>query len=106
MTPFEGKTVIVTGANSGIGEAIVVAFAHAGANTFGIARAPNTKEVARAKHPEVRWLAADVVNPDEVEEAVVGAVDETGRIDTLVNNAGLFELVSLEDSSDEMIRRQ
>jgi NAD(P)-dependent dehydrogenase (short-subunit alcohol dehydrogenase family) len=105
MSSYEGKTVIVTGANSGIGEATVVAFAQAGANAFGIARATKASDEARARHPEVRWLAADVVNPDEVETAIARAVDETGRIDTLVNNAGIFELLPLEDSSEEMIRR-
>jgi NAD(P)-dependent dehydrogenase (short-subunit alcohol dehydrogenase family) len=105
MSSYEGKTVVVTGANSGIGEATVVAFAQAGANTFGVAHVPTASDAARARHPEVRWLAADVVKPRELEDAIARAVDQTGRIDALVNNAGVYQFATLEESSEEMIRR-
>jgi NADP-dependent 3-hydroxy acid dehydrogenase YdfG len=48
---FEGKVVLVTGANSGIGEAIAVAFQQAGAQVFGLGRRKEALEAARARHP-------------------------------------------------------
>jgi NAD(P)-dependent dehydrogenase (short-subunit alcohol dehydrogenase family) len=106
MKSFEGKAVLVTGANSGIGEAAAVAFAQAGAHTFGLARRRDALETARTKHPEIRWLLADVAKPAEVKAAIASAVDEVGRLDALINNAGIFEFAPLEGSSEEMIRRQ
>src|SRR5437868_15472819 len=63
---FEGKVVLVTGANSGIGEAIAVAFQEAGATVFGIARRQEAIDEARARHPDIRWLRADVANSRDV----------------------------------------
>ena len=103
---FEGKVVLVTGANSGIGEAIAVAFQQAGAIVFGMARRQEAFEAARARHPEIHWLRADVADAKQVGAAIEGAVREAGRLDVVVNNAGLFQFAPLEQSSEELIRRQ
>jgi NAD(P)-dependent dehydrogenase (short-subunit alcohol dehydrogenase family) len=103
---FEGKVVLVTGANSGIGEAIAVAFQEAGASVVGMARRQEALEAARARHPNIRWLRADVADSKQVRAAVESAVREAGRLDVVVNNAGVFEFAPLEGSSEEMIRRQ
>ena len=103
---FEGKVVLVTGANSGIGEAIAAAFQQAGAIVFGMARRQEALEAARARHPEIHWLRADVADAKQVGAAIEGAVREAGRIDVVVNNAGVFEFAPLEQSSEEMVRRQ
>src|SRR6266850_3489280 len=103
---FEGKVVLVTGANSGIGEAIAVAFQEAGATVVGMARRQEALEAARARHPNIRWLRADVADSKQVRAAVESAVREAGRLDVVVNNAGVFEFAPLEGSSEEMIRRQ
>jgi NAD(P)-dependent dehydrogenase (short-subunit alcohol dehydrogenase family) len=103
---FMGKVVLVTGANSGIGEAIAVAFVEAGATVFGLARRPEAIDAARARHPNVRWLRADVARASEVTAAVQSLVREAGRLDVIVNNAGIFEFAPLEQSSEELIRRQ
>jgi len=102
---FEGKVVLVTGANSGIGEAIAVAFQEAGATWWGWPAA-EALEAARARHPNIRWLRADVADSKQVRAAVESAVREAGRLDVVVNNAGVFEFAPLEGSSEEMIRRQ
>jgi NAD(P)-dependent dehydrogenase (short-subunit alcohol dehydrogenase family) len=103
---YEGKVVLVTGANSGIGEAIAVAFQQAGATVFGLGRRPEALEAARARHPNIRWLRADVAKSKEVTGAVESAVREAGRLDVVVNNAGIFQFAPLEQSSEEMVRRQ
>jgi len=103
---FEGKVVLVTGANSGIGEAIAVAFENAGATVFRAGTAQEAVEAARARHPGIRWLRADVAKRAEVNAAVESLVREVGRLDVVVNNAGVFQFAPLEQSSEEMIRRQ
>ena len=103
---FEGKVVLVTGANSGIGEAIAVAFQEAGATVFGIARRQEAIEKARIRHPDIRWLRADVANSKDVSAAVASAVSEAGRLDVVVNNAGIFRFAPLDQSTEELVRSQ
>jgi len=103
---FEGKVVLVTGANSGIGEAIAVAFQEAGATVFAIARRQEALEAARARHPDIHWLRADVANAKEVSATVASAVSEAGRLDVVVNNAGVFRFAPLDQSTEELVRGQ
>ncbi|HWL86445.1 MAG TPA: SDR family oxidoreductase, partial [Polyangiaceae bacterium] len=104
MKAFEGKVVLVTGANSGIGEAAVVAFLEAGANVFAIARRKDALEAARAQHPKIHWLLADVAQEQQVQSAVETVVREAGRLDVVVNNAGGGSIATLEQSSAESVR--
>lgn len=103
---MEGKVVLVTGANSGIGEQIAEDFRAAGAVVFGVARRQETLEAARKKHPAIRWVLADVAESREIAAAVEGVVKEAGRLDVLVNNAGVFTFAPLEQASDEAVRSQ
>jgi len=101
---YAGKVVVVTGANSGIGETVAVQFEQAGAKVFGVARRKEALEAARAKHPLVSWLLADVAQASQINAALEAAVKEAGRLDVLVNNAGTFALGSVEQSAEQMIR--
>jgi NAD(P)-dependent dehydrogenase (short-subunit alcohol dehydrogenase family) len=103
---FKGKVVLVTGANSGIGEAIAIAFQEAGAAVFGITRRQEALERARARHPGIRWLRADVANSKEVSAAVESVVREAGRLDVVVNNAGGFRFAPLARSTEDLVRSQ
>jgi NAD(P)-dependent dehydrogenase (short-subunit alcohol dehydrogenase family) len=103
---FEGKVVIVTGANSGIGEASAIAFQEAGARVYGFARRKDAVGVAREKHPRIRWILADVANEAQATEGVEAVVREAGRLDIVVNNAGVGTFVPLELSAGELIRPQ
>jgi len=103
---FEGKVVLVTGATSGIGETAAVAFQEAGAKVFGVARRKETLEAARTRHPNIGWVLADVSKLDAVKAAVENVVREAGRLDVLVNNAGIFQVAPLEGSTDEHVRSQ
>ncbi len=86
------KVAIVTGASRGIGRGIALAYAEAGAHIVAAARTPETLE-ALAK--EVRGLGrralaipCDASRCEELDALVRGAMDEFGRIDVVVNNAG------------------
>ena len=103
---FEGKVVLVTGANAGIGEAAAVQFAEGGATVYGVARRKEALEAARKKHPQVRWLLADVAMRAQISTAIESAVREAGRLDVLVNNAAIFYLAPLEATTEEMARSQ
>src|SRR4051812_16603360 len=103
---YAGKVVLVTSANSGIGEATAAAFETAGATVFGVARRQDALETARARHPRIRWVLADVAKRGQVTAAIEAVVREAGRLDVLVNNAGVFHLVPLEQSTEEIVRTQ
>jgi NAD(P)-dependent dehydrogenase (short-subunit alcohol dehydrogenase family) len=102
---FEGKVVLVTGATSGIGQTAVNAFVDAGAQVFGLGRRHAAVEEARARQPNAHWLLADVVEPTQLKAAVANVIDRCGRLDVLVNNAGVVELAPIEGSSEQMMRK-
>jgi NAD(P)-dependent dehydrogenase (short-subunit alcohol dehydrogenase family) len=104
--PFEGKVVIVTGANSGIGEAAAIAFQEGGARVYGFARRKDAVAVAREKHPGIQWILADVANEAQATEGVEAVIREAGRLDIVVNNAGVGTFVPLELSVGDVIRPQ
>ena len=83
------KTVIVTGASSGIGLGIAQAFLHRGDQVVGIARDAG-RLAAVAADPAFLAVAGDVADPATAQRAVAQAVERFGAIDVLVNNAGIF----------------
>ncbi|HJU19838.1 MAG TPA: SDR family oxidoreductase [Stellaceae bacterium] len=92
--PLAGQKALVTGANSGLGEAAAIALGRAGADVVvNYVSAPDRAEAVAAeiRRAGVRALAhkADVSREDEVEAMFRQAIGEFGTIDILVNNAGL-----------------
>lgn len=83
-----GRTVIVTGATMGLGRVIATRFLEHGADVIVCARREPDEPVAAGGRQAV-FVAADVRDPEQVAAVVEHAVDRTGRIDVLVNNAGL-----------------
>ncbi|MEX3100445.1 oxidoreductase [Streptomyces sp. ST1015] len=92
---------LVTGASSGIGEATALAFVEAGFEVIGTSR--NTAKVT--PRAGVTFLDLDVSSDDSVTELVRQVIDRFGRIDVLVNNAGIGSSGATEESSLAQHRR-
>ncbi len=103
MASFDGKTVLVTGGNSGIGEAIALRFANAGAKVVITGRRADAVETTASLHRNLSGFVGDVSNPEEAALAVKQAA-VNGRLDVLVNNAGIYGATPLEGGSNETIR--
>lgn len=89
---FEGKTALVTGANGGIGQAIAKRLADEGAQVFSAQRNPGSG---------FQDVLVDLSDPSSPAKAVEAVVAETGRLDVLVNNAGMMQEAAIEDMSFE-----
>jgi NAD(P)-dependent dehydrogenase (short-subunit alcohol dehydrogenase family) len=98
------KTVLITGASSGIGEETVKRLMTAGYTVYaGARRLDRMKPLADAG---ARLLALDVTDDGSMTAAVKTVMQETGRIDVLINNAGYGSYGALEDVPPEEARRQ
>jgi NAD(P)-dependent dehydrogenase (short-subunit alcohol dehydrogenase family) len=86
---FAGATVIVTGAAAGIGLATAQAFISSGARVFGVDIDANALGHASENNSLFRGLIADVTEESAIKECIKVILDETSRIDVLVNNAGI-----------------
>ncbi len=84
---FTGRTAIITGGTKGLGRGLAVRFLAAGADVVICARRPPDEPVAAAGNEAV-FAAADVRDPEQIAGVVETAVNRTGRVDTLINNAG------------------
>ena len=101
--PFRDNVVLITGASSGIGRALSVAFAKQGAHVVLVAR--NEARLRTLKLPGEHLVApADVTKPDDVQRAINAALERFGRIDVLVNNAGKGFCGTVEQTSLEEFR--
>jgi 3-oxoacyl-[acyl-carrier protein] reductase len=90
---LEGKTAVITGSATGIGAAIAVSFAEAGANVVinyskSEAEAQATAVLCAQSGADVRIVAGDVAKDEDCRRLAAAACDAWGRIDILVNNAG------------------
>ncbi|HWE14072.1 MAG TPA: SDR family oxidoreductase [Solirubrobacteraceae bacterium] len=100
-----GKTIIVTGATMGIGEAVAHRLAADGASLILVARGRERGEALLAELGDrARFLAADVTDPTTA-DAAVEAAKEFGGVDVLVNNAGIDFTGDLLETREEDVRR-
>src|SRR5258705_9383010 len=79
------KIVLITGANGGVGPAVVKKFLAEGDRVIGVGRA-----VEGPEHPSYTGIAADLASPQEVHRAVDDAMKVSGRLDVLVHLVGSF----------------
>lgn len=104
-TPLTGRTAIVTGASSGIGRAIAETLGGAGAHVFLAGRTAEAMDASRKKIEEAGGRAsvatADMRDPDQVRTLVDEAVSASGRLDIMVNNAGLSYPASIVEGEPE-----
>ncbi len=100
---LEGKTALVTGSTSGIGQGIAEALAAAGANIVlnGLGHADDIEglraKIAGDYGVTVRYDGADMSKPDAIEAMVNKAIAEFGAIDILVNNAGIQYVAPIDE---------
>ena len=101
MTAFDlaGRTAVVTGASSGLGARFAEVLAGAGAVVYAAARRLERLEALADRVPGVRPVRCDVAQPDDCRRLVATAVTDTGRLDVLVNNAGVAGPARIEEES-------
>ena len=102
---LKNKIAIVTGSRRGIGKAIVLALAKAGAHVvvsdINLDDCNKVVEEIKAIGKEGLAVKADISNPEEVKEMVKSTVKRFGKIDILVNNAGIYMQKSLTDATEQ-----
>ncbi len=104
MFRLDGKVAVVTGASSGIGERTARTFAAVGATVVVAARRSERLESLAAEIPGIVAVTADVTDDGDCRRLVDTAVDRCGRIDVLVNNAGVSDPVPAIDEDISRFR--
>jgi NAD(P)-dependent dehydrogenase (short-subunit alcohol dehydrogenase family) len=108
MFGLDGKVAIVTGASSGLGVAFAKAFAEAGADVaLGARRVEKLEETAQLVRDAGRraiTVQTDVADPDQCQALVDAAMAELGRVDVLINNAGVGTAVPATRETPEQFR--
>src|SRR5215207_5525831 len=92
---IQSKVVLITGASGGLGRALTAAFAAEQWQVMAVARSPIEAQAG------VHSLRVDVTRSDDIERACMETIQRFGRIDALINNAGITRNVSLAELSEE-----
>jgi len=103
--PFslEGQVALVTGANTGLGQGVAVGLARAGADIVAVGRsAPDeTAELVAAAGRKLHAVSADLSTTEPIRRIVLEAYAAAGRLDVLVNNAGMIRRADALDFTEE-----
>ena len=108
MNPrMDGRIALITGSSEGLGKAMALAFAEAGADVAICARREEQlmaarKDIAEATGRTIRAYVADVASADGVQSLWKRVIDDFGRVDVLVNNAGTSQTGTFVDITDEV----
>lgn len=106
---LQDKVAIVTGATSGIGRSISQAFAQEGAAMVAVGR--NSERLAEvkmeieAKGTRCLTISADLVHLSEIDRLVATTINEFGKVDILVNSAGVFETCDFLETTEDFYDR-
>ena len=102
MFDLTGRVAVVTGANTGIGQAIALALAEAGADIAAVGRTPAEETVARARAlgRRAEIVSADLSRIEPVGRVVEETAAKLGRLDILVNNAGIIRRADAVDFTE------
>ena len=98
-----GTVAVVTGANTGIGQAIAAALAQSGAAIVGVGRSAmdETERLCRDAGATFRAVQADLSNLEAIERIVAESTEAGGRVDILVNNAGIIRRADAIDFTEK-----
>jgi len=97
---LDGRVAIVTGASSGIGHRFAQVLADQGAHVVAAARRTDRLDDLAATSDRIHAVACDVADDGQLEALVHRAVDELGRVDVVVNNAGTTDAVTPAEHED------
>jgi NAD(P)-dependent dehydrogenase (short-subunit alcohol dehydrogenase family) len=96
----ERKVLVVTGASQGLGEGFVKAYRERGWRVVG-----NSRTIKPSNDPDYITIPGDVGDPAIGRKVVETAINDFGRVDTLINNAGIWRPGPIEKISEELYRR-
>ncbi|RFS19393.1 SDR family NAD(P)-dependent oxidoreductase [Chitinophaga silvatica] len=99
------KTIFITGASSGIGQATALYFAEQGWNVVATMRSPEKQDVLK-NNDQILVLKLDVEKPETFSEVINTSLSRFGKIDVLLNNAGYGQHGLFEATTPEQIQRQ
>ena len=102
---LDGRVAIVTGASSGIGHRFSQVLAQAGASVLAAARRADRLDDLASTHDSIHAAECDVADDAQLLDLVDRAVDEFGRVDVVVNNAGTTDAVTPAEHEDPELFR-
>jgi len=105
FTSLENRSVLVTGGSTGIGAATAQLLARAGAKVTITGRHEASLRASAAQHANISYIVGDIARPADVARSIAETVARHGKLDGLVNNAGLVEMGSLPASDVDHVRR-
>ena len=94
------KVLVVTGSSQGLGEGFVRAYRERGWRVVG-----NAREIATSRDPDYITVPGDIGEPAIAKKVVETALERFGRVDTLINNAGIWRPGPIETIPEELYRR-
>lgn len=100
---LQGKVAVVTGATRGLGQGMAIGLAKAGADIIGVgfSKQDETKKKIEDLGRTFYEINADLSKQDELTSVVQEAINKTGRVDILINNAGIIRREQAENFSDQ-----
>ena len=89
MISFKNKNILITGASGGIGNALVKKFVSLGGNVLGTGTKTEKLDLIKKQYPNIKVKKFDIGNHSGIEEFIDNVSLELGRLDVLINNAGI-----------------
>ena len=102
MISFKNKNILITGASGGIGNALVKKFVSLGGNVLGAGTKTEKLDLIKKQYPSIKVKKFDIGNHSGIEEFIDNVSLELGRLDVLINNAGInMDNLSLRMKDEE-----